>query len=76
MQSAPQRMEISSSYPLPLMALFKTMVPMHSDHNILIPVEDATFGLPVENIYMSKDDVFQFLKIEHIYATCIIVYMK
>ena len=38
-QSAPQRMETPSDLTLPLMALFKSMVPMHSDHNILIPVD-------------------------------------
>ena len=69
-------MEIPSNVPLPLKALFKSMVPMPSDHNILIPMEDTTFRLPVENIYVSKEDVFQFSMMEHISATCIIVYMK
>ena len=31
---------------------------MASDHNILIPMEDDTFELQVENIYVSKEDVF------------------
>ena len=51
-------METPSGLPLPLMVLFRAMVPMAGDHNILILVDDATFGLPVENIYMSKEDVF------------------
>ena len=63
-QSASQRMETPSNLPLSLMALFKAIVPMPSDHNILIPVENATFELPVENIYVSKEDVFQFSRIE------------
>ena len=46
------------------MKLFKVIVPMPSDHNILIPVEDTIFGLPVENIYVSKEDVFKFSKME------------
>ena len=58
------------------MTLFKEMVPMPSDHNILIPMEDATFGLSVENIYASKEDVFQFSRMEHISTTCIAIYMK
>ena len=43
-QFAPQRMETPSDLPLPLMTLFKVMVPMPSGHNILILVEDAIFG--------------------------------
>ena len=39
------------------MTLFKAIVPMPGDHNILIPVDNATFGLLVENIYVSKEDV-------------------
>ena len=58
------------------MALFKAMVPKPNDHNILIPVEDATFGLPVKNIYVSKEEVFQFSRMEHISATCVAEYMK
>ena len=57
-QSILQRVETPSDLPLPLMALFNAMVPMSSDHNIVILVEDATFGLPIENMYVSKDDVF------------------
>ena len=57
-QFAPQRMETPSDLPLPLMTLFKAMALMPSDHNIIIPVEDATFRLLVENIYVSKEDVF------------------
>ena len=33
---------------------------MADDHNILIPVDDATFWMPVENMYVSKEDLFQF----------------
>ena len=44
-KSAPQRMKTPLDLPLPLMALFKVIVPMPSEYNILIPVEDATFGL-------------------------------
>ena len=58
MQSAPQQMETPSDLLLPLTALFKAMVLMHGDHSILIPVDDAIFEFPVENIYVSKDDVF------------------
>ena len=75
-QSTPQRMETPSGLPLPLMALFKAMVPMPGDHNIFFPVDDTTFGLPVENIYVSKEDVFQFSRMDQIFATCIAVYMK
>ena len=75
-QSIPQRIETSLGLPLPLMALFKEMVLMPSNHNKLIPVDDATFELPVENIYMSKEDVFQFSRMEQISAICIAVYMK
>ena len=75
-QSAPQRVETPSGIPLPLMALFKAMVPMSNDHNIVIPVEDATFGLPIGNMYVSKDDVFQLSRMEKISSTCIVVYMK
>ena len=57
-QYVPQWMETPLSLLLPLMALFKAMVPMPGDHNILIPVDDATFELPVENICISKEDVF------------------
>ena len=39
------RIEIPSDLHLPLVTLFKAMVPMPSDHNIFIPVENATFGL-------------------------------
>ena len=76
MQSTPQRMETPSNIPFPLMALFKAMVPMPRDHNIVIPVEDAIFKLPVENIYVSKEDLFQFSRMEQISATCFTVYMK
>ena len=76
MQSTPQKMETPSDLPLPLKALFEVMVPIPSDHNILIPVKDATFGLPVKNIYVSKENVFQFLRMEQISVTCIAVYMK
>ena len=69
-------METPSNLPLLLMASFNAIVSMPGDHNILIPVKDAIFRLPVENIYLPKEDVFQFLRIEHISATCIIVYMK
>ena len=69
-------METPSDILLPLMALFKEMVPMPSDHNILILVDDATFRLPVENKYLSKEDMFQFSRMEQISATCITVYMK
>ena len=75
-QFAPQQMETPLGLPLPLMALFKAMVPMLGDHNILILVDDATFQLPVENIYVSKEDVLQFSRMEQISATCITVYMK
>ena len=75
MQSASQRMETPSDLPLPLMDLFKEIVPMPFDHNILIPVEDATFELPIENIYVSED-IFQFSRMGQISATCIAVYMK
>ena len=60
-QSSSKQMETPSDLPLPLMALFKVMILMPGDENILIPVDDATFGLPVENIYVSKEEVFQFL---------------
>ena len=53
--STPQRMETPSGLLLSLMALFKVMAPILGNHNILIPVDDATFGLPVENIYVSID---------------------
>ena len=58
------------------MALFKAMVLMPGDHNIVIPVEDATFGLLLENIYMSKEDVFQFSRMVEISSTCTAVYIK
>ena len=76
MQSIPQRVETPSDLPLPLMCLFKAMVPMPGDHNIIILVEDATFGLLIENIYVPKEDVFQLSRMEQIFATCIVVYMK
>ena len=75
-QSAPQRMETPLDLPFPLMAMFKAMVPMPSDHNILIPVEDATFGLQVENIYVSKEAIFHFSRREWISTTCITIYMN
>ena len=40
------------------MAFFESMVLMLGDHNILISVNDATFGLSVESIYVSKEDMF------------------
>ena len=46
-KSVPQRMETPPDLSLPLM-----IVPMPSDHNILIPVEDDTFGLEAEYIYV------------------------
>ena len=57
-QSAPQRIKTPSVLPFPLMALLKAMVPMPGDHNLIILVDHATFGMPVENIYVSKEDVF------------------
>ena len=62
MKSTPQRMEIPSNLPFPLMALVKAIVPMLCDHNILILVEDATFGLQVEYIYVSKGGCFPIFK--------------
>ena len=76
MQSVPQRMETPSNLSLPLMALFRAIVPMPSDHNIVILVKDAPFRLLVENIYVSKEDVFRFSRMEQISTTCIVVYMK
>ena len=58
------------------MALFNAMTQIPGDHNILIPMDDATFRLPVESIYVSKKNVFQFSRMEQISATRIIVYMK
>ena len=69
-------METPLDLPLSLMAFFKVMVLMPSDHKILIPVEDATFGLQVEYIYVSKEDVFKFLRMKQISTTCIVVHMK
>ena len=60
MKSVPQKMETPLDLPLPLMALFKVMVPMPSDHNILILVEDATFRLKFGYIYVSKEDGTDF----------------
>ena len=76
MQSALQRMETPLDLPLPLMALFNAIVPMPYDHNILILMEDATFRLPVEYIYVSKEDNFQFSRIEQISIMCITSYIK
>ena len=44
--------------------------------DIVIVIEVVTFGLPIENMYVSKDDMFQFLRMEQISSTCITVYMK
>ena len=62
MKSKPQRIEALLDLHLPLMALFNAMVPMPSDHNILIPIEDATSGLQVECIYMSNEDFFSLFR--------------
>ena len=75
-KSVLQLTETPSDLPLPLMALFKAISQMPSEHNILILVEDAIFGLQVEYIYVPKDDVFLFSRMEQIYATIIAVYMK
>ena len=75
MKFVPQRMKTPSDLPLPLMTLFKVIVPMPNDY-ILIPVEDIIFGLLIEYIYVSKEDVFQFSRMEQISAMCIAVYMN
>ena len=75
-QSAPQKMETPSDLHFPLMDFFKAMVPIPNDHNILIPVKDATFSLPIEYIYVSKQYVFHFSRMEEISATYIAIYMK
>ena len=71
MQSTPERLETPPNLPLPLIVLFKALVLMPRDHTIVVPVEDATFGLPLENMY-----VLQFSRMVQISSTCIVVYMK
>ena len=51
-------MEAPLTLPLPLMALFNAMVAMPSEHNTLVLMEDVTFGLQVEYLFVSKDNGF------------------
>ena len=75
-KSAPQRIEMPSNLPLLLMALFKAMVLMLSEHKTLELVEDATFGLRVEYIYVSnKDKIVNYLLSICLYLFCISLYI-
>lgn len=42
---------------------------------ISIDMEEAVFGV-AKTVYISQEDVMQFMEMKEISATCIIVYMR
>ena len=68
--------EIPSNVPRALRTLLKSVKDKSPTFTVTIPLNPDNFGKDLAYLYIRKEDIMQFGKIEQIGAQCISVYMR
>ena len=75
-KSGKEKLETPSNLPLGLLMMFKAIQMMPDEYTIRIPITHNLFGLPNDHIFVTKEDVIQFSRMEKIGVQTIATYMK